>query len=143
MTNAKLTDAERQRVVETFKAVPFAHLLGLELGLVERGAATLHLQLRDELLRNGGITHGGVIASIADTAAAFAVNTLLEPNQTTATVDLTIHYLRPLIKGRITAQARVLRAGRRLVVINVNVLDEAGAVAATVITTYLKSQQQD
>jgi uncharacterized protein (TIGR00369 family) len=146
--NAKLSNAERsvelsdavlKRLRETFEAVPFAQLLGLELGKLERGAATIHLQLRDELLRNNGLLHGGVIASLADTAAAFAVNTMLEEGQITVTVDLTLQYLRPLTKGRVTAHAQVLRAGRRIANVQVNVHDEAGALAATMLTTYLKT----
>lgn len=134
-----LSDAELNRLTETFEAVPFARLLGLELGKLERGAATIHLQLRDELLRNNGLLHGGVIASLADTAAAFAVNTTLEAGQITVTIDLTLQYLRPLTTGRVTAHAQVLRAGRRIANVHVNVHDEAGALAATMLTTYLKT----
>ena len=77
-------------------------------------------------------------ASLIDTASAFAILTVLEPSQTTTTVDLTIHYLRPLVKGQAQARARVLRAGRRVIVVAVDVLDEAETLAATALTTYLR-----
>ena len=133
-----LTPDEEQRLREAFKRVPFAHFLKIELGEMRRGAATLHLEVRDELRRNGGLVHGGVVASLVDTAAAFAMLTLLEADQASATVDLTIHYLRPLLTGRATAQARVLRAGRRIMVITVDVLDETKAVAATALTSFIR-----
>jgi uncharacterized protein (TIGR00369 family) len=138
MTEVPLTPDEEQRIREAFEQVPFAHLLNLELGEMKRGAATLHIEVRDELKQNRGVVHGGVIASLVDSAAAFALITLLERDQTSTTVDLTIHYLLPLLKGRARAQARVLRRGRRIVVIAVDVLDESQTVIATALTTFLR-----
>jgi uncharacterized protein (TIGR00369 family) len=138
MKNSKLTEDERQRVEQAFADVPFAQLLGIEVVEMERGVAVLRLDVRDELRQNNGIIHGGVTASLIDTASAFAILTMLEPNQTTTTVDLTIHYLRPLVKGQAQASARVLRAGRRVIVVAVDVLDEAETLAATALTTYIR-----
>jgi uncharacterized protein (TIGR00369 family) len=136
--DAPLTPDEEGRIREAFKHVPFAHLLGIELGEMRRGAATLYLEVRDELRQNNGVVHGGVLASLMDTAAAFALLTLLESNQTSTTVDLTVHYLRPLFKGRATAEARVLRAGRRIITTRVDVLDETKTLAATALTSFIR-----
>ena len=134
----RLTPEQERRVREAFEEIPFARLLGIELGELRRGAATLHLEARDELKRNRGILHGGVVASLADTAAALAVLTLGEAGDATTTVDLTVHYLRPLAAGRATARARVLRAGRRILSISVEVLDENQALAATALTSFIR-----
>jgi uncharacterized protein (TIGR00369 family) len=136
--DAPLTAEEEKRIREAFERVPFAHFLKIELGEVKRGSATLHLEVRDELRQNNGVVHGGVIASLVDTAAAFAIITSLEQDQTTTTVDLTIHYLRPLLRGRATAQARILRVGRRIMTIRVDVLDETQALAATALTSFIR-----
>ena len=138
MKTDQLTPDEQRRIQEAFENVPFAHLIGMELGEVTRGAATLRLAVRDSLRQNRGVVHGGVTASLIDTAAAFAILTLLEPGQSTTTIDLTIHYLRPLLNGQAMAQARVLRAGRRLIVVTVDVMDEAESLVATALTSYLK-----
>ncbi len=139
MTDATpLAPEEERRIREAFEAVPFAHFLGIELGELRRGTATLRLMLRDELLRNGGIAHGGVVASLADTAAAFALLTLSERGQSSATVDLTIHYLRPLVQGRVHATSRVIRAGRRIVSISVEVFDESETLVATALTSFIR-----
>lgn len=138
MIDETLAPEREERIREAFKQIPYAHFLGLELGQLRRGEATVHLEVRDELKRNNGVVHGGAIASLVDTAAAFAILTLLEPDQTTATIDLTIHYLRPIFKGQATATARVARAGRRIIVISVEVLDEARAVAATALTSFIR-----
>ena len=134
----QLTPDEQRRIREAFESVPFAHLIGMELGEVTRGAATLHLTVRDNLRQNRGVVHGGVTASLIDTAAAFAILTLLEPGQSTTTIDLTIHYLRPLMDGQAIAHARVLRAGRRLIVVTIDIVDEAESLVATALTSYLR-----
>ena len=141
MKDIELTEAERSRLREAFARVPFICFLGFKLGELNRGAATLELDLRPELTQTEGLMHGGAIASLLDTAAAFAVITLLEPGQKTSTVDLTIHYLRPITSGQITAHARVLRAGKRLVTVAIDVTDQSGTLISTALTTYAKRTQ--
>src|SRR6266851_5600405 len=87
-----------------------------------------------------GVVHGGAVASLIDTASAFAVVTQLEPNERVTTTDLTIHYLRPVTAGRLTATARTVRAGRRLFVLSVEVMDNQQKLIATAVTTYIKLQ---
>ncbi|HYH87228.1 MAG TPA: PaaI family thioesterase [Pyrinomonadaceae bacterium] len=138
MSATQLTPEELARLREAFSKVHFARLLGLEFVAAERGAATFALEAREELTRMGGILHGGAIVSLLDTAAAFAAHTLLEPGAQTVTVDLTVHFLRPVSAGRIEARARVLRAGRRILVINAEVTDPTGVLIATATTTYVR-----
>lgn len=138
MSDTRLNEAELARLRDVFSNVPFARLLGLELVAAERGAATVALDVREELTRMGGILHGGVIVSLLDTSAAFAAHTMLESGSQTVTVDLTTHFLRPVSSGRIESRARVLRAGRRILVINAEVTDPTGVLIATATTTYVR-----
>jgi acyl-CoA thioesterase len=124
------------RLRAAFASVAYARLLGLELTEVGRGRATLVLNLRPELTRMEGIMHGGALASLMDTASAFAVLSLLAPTEQTVTVDLTLHFLRPVSRGRVSAQARVLRAGRSFATVSIEATDDAGALVATALTTY-------
>ncbi|MDQ3745368.1 MAG: PaaI family thioesterase [Acidobacteriota bacterium] len=126
------------RLREAFTRIPYARLLGLEFVGASRGEATFALEVREELTRMGGIAHGGVLASLLDTAAAFAVHTLLAPEERTVTVDLTVHFLRPVGEGRVEARARVLRAGRRIVIISAEATDQTGLLVATATTTYVR-----
>ena len=138
MTGPPLTEEELSRVRETFARIPYTRLLGIEFVSAARGTATFRLAPREELSRMEGIMHGGAIASLLDTAAAFAVHTLLGPSGRTVTVDLTIHYLRPVTGGEIQARARVLREGRRLVILSIEATEPDGTLAATATTTYVK-----
>ena len=85
-----------------------------------------------------GIVHGGAVASLMDSASAFAVLTLLGPDEQTVTVDLTLHFLRPVSEGRIEARARVLRGGRRVFTVSIEATADTGKLVATALTTYLK-----
>ena len=127
-----------ERARAAFASVPYAKFLGLRLGEIHRGRATIHLDVRDELKQNQGVVHGGAIASLIDTASAFAVLTQIETDERVTTTDLTIHYLRPITSGRMTAAARVVRGGRRLFVLSVEVTSDGGALVATAVTTYIK-----
>lgn len=138
MTEDALSAEDLRRIQEAFERVPFARLIGIEVGELARGEATLHLTVRDELKQNLGVVHGGATASLIDTASAFAILTLLKQGETTTTIDLTIHYLRPLTEGRATAKASVKKAGRRVLTVSVDVSDAAGNLAATAVTSYLR-----
>jgi uncharacterized protein (TIGR00369 family) len=133
-----LTPEESARLAEALARVPYARLLGLEFVGAERGAATFALDWREELTRMEGILHGGAVFSLLDTAAAFAVITLLPPGARTVTVDFTVHFLRPFASGRLEARARVLREGRRVCVIAVEATDQTGVLISTATTTYVK-----
>lgn len=80
--------------------------------------------------------HGGALASVIDTAAAFAVLSLLAPGEQTVTVELTLHFLRLVRGGTVRAHARVLRAGRRLATVAVEATDDDAELLATALTTY-------
>lgn len=138
MTMDKVSSAQLKRIQKALGSVPFAKLLGLELDDIGTGTATLALNVRQDLTQNLGLVHGGVIASLIDTATAFAILSLLAPKERVTTVDLTISYLRPVTMGRLRAVAKVVRAGRRLFVVSAEVFDEDGKLASTALSTYIK-----
>jgi acyl-CoA thioesterase len=140
MSKDELNLARIARAREAFSLVPYARLLGLELGDVSSGDLSMHLDVREEIKQYQGVVHGGAVASLIDTAAAFAVITRLDLHEHASTTDLTIHYLRPATSGRLTARARIVRGGRRLLVLTVDVTNDQQILIATAVTTYIKLQ---
>jgi uncharacterized protein (TIGR00369 family) len=132
--DAKTADELGRRLEE----IPFARLLGMLLQEVGPGTATLGMTIREDLKRNNGIAHGGAVASLIDSATAFAILSL-DPTQQSVTIDLTINFLRPLTKGVAVAKARVIRAGKRVVVVSAEAFDDAGTLVATALSTYIKN----
>jgi len=122
----------------TIDDVPFAKLLGIEVESIEPGHAVLSMKMRDDLMRNGRIAHGGAVATLIDSAMAFAIMPMLAENEQSVTVDLTIHYLRPVSEGLARASARVVRAGKRVITVSAELFDGNEKLAATAISTYLR-----
>ena len=140
MTQTDLDPRRLARARDAFRSVAYAKFLGLEMGEVGDGTASVHLDVRDELLQYHGVVHGGAIASLIDTSSAFAVLTRIDLEDQITTTDLTIHYLRPISSGRMTATARIIRGGRRLFVLSVDVTNDSGLLVATAVTTYIRLQ---
>jgi uncharacterized protein (TIGR00369 family) len=117
-------------IEEMRRRVPYWATLGLELLEVAEGRAAMAVTFRPDHLQNG-VMHGGVIASLVDSACACAALSRIYPDAYATTVNLQVAYLKPVTAGRITARAECLRAGRRIVFTEARVYDEAGDVVAT------------
>jgi acyl-CoA thioesterase len=138
MTVANVPVERLERIERAMAQVPYAQLLGIHVERLSPGEAKLSLPIRHELMQNHGVVHGGAIASIIDSATAFAILTLLEPDERVTTVDLTVNYLRPATKGNLFATARVLRQGRRLIALSAEATDDDETLLATALSTYIK-----
>ena len=138
MTTPVITDEQRQRAAATLHDLPFARLIGMRLIDVRYGEAVIGIEMRDELRQPGGILHGGVTATLIDTAMAFAALSMLEPGEKTSTVDLTVHYLRPLVSGHFVCTAKTVRAGKRIFTMSAEVANDEGKLIATSLSTYTK-----
>jgi uncharacterized protein (TIGR00369 family) len=139
LSESQLSGEDVARLHAAFTQVAYARLLGIEIVSLTRGEAVLSMSVRPELTRMEGILHGGALASLMDSASAFAVLTMLEPGAQTVTVDLTLHFMRPVSEGLVEARGRVLRAGRRVFTVSIEATDDSGKGVATALTTYLKT----
>lgn len=118
--------------------LPFSKLMGMRLVSLKPNEAVIELGMRDDLRQPSGVLHGGVTATLIDTAMAFAVRTYLTPTEPTATIDLTVHYLRPLVEGKAVCTARVVRPGKRIFTVSADVHNEEGKLIATGLSTYTR-----
>src|SRR5262252_7299077 len=105
------------------KIVPYWHTLGLELKEVEPGRAVFEAIARPDLMQNG-LLHGGVLASIADSACAVAAISLIFPERYATTINLQVAYMKPVLSGRFRAVGRCLRAGKQVLFCQAEVFDE-------------------
>lgn len=98
---------------------PYAELVGFTLRLGRRGSGSCSaaLDVRPELLNPNGVVHGGALFSMADTVMGAALHTTLAPGEYCATVEIKIHFLQPVSKGKIRCSTRVVQRGRRLAVL--------------------------
>lgn len=133
-----LSPEQKELARKLFKTVPYIKLIGMELVDIKPGKAMLQLKMRRELRQPHGLLHGGATASLIDTATAFALVSLLNEDDKTATVDLNVHYLRPVFEGKIVCTAKVVKAGKRLSTISAEVVNDENKIVATALSTYTK-----
>lgn len=138
MNSKELTVKEQKEIDDVIAEAPYLHLIGIKVEKVERGCVKVFVEDCEQLKQQTGIVHGGAIASLLDTSSALSVITLLDAGQTTTTIDLTIHYLRPISSGKISAIGKVIRAGRKVITVSAEVFDKDEKLCATALTTYLR-----
>ncbi|HTP68572.1 MAG TPA: PaaI family thioesterase [Dongiaceae bacterium] len=128
----KITELVRQRMKESKST----ELLGFDVESVHDGRAVFRLDVRPTHKQIHGVVHGGIIAALADTAAAIAAYTAVPPGVELATLELKINYLEPVPGGRVKADARVLRVGRNFIVTECEIFNESGSMAAKALLTF-------
>jgi acyl-CoA thioesterase len=128
-------DPELSRLMrDAFLDVPLHGLLGLEVLDVGRpGVATMAIPLKQPALGATGQLHGGVVAVLCDLACAAAATTSTTYDHTTTalvTADLHVRYLGAARGETVRAEARVVKAGRTLIVVEADVLDSDDRLVA-------------
>ncbi|MEO0681781.1 MAG: PaaI family thioesterase [Pseudomonadota bacterium] len=115
-------------------AYPIQRLLGFEVTEWSEGFARVELALDPERHGNRyGIPHGGVHATLIDTACGFAGSWTGDPAapRHAMTLSLTVNYVGQTRGGRLIAEARVSGGGRRSFFADARLSDETGALIAT------------
>lgn len=117
---------------------PYVGYLGIQLTNMQPDVAVLTLSFASSLVTVGTTIHGGAIASLIDTAAMVAAwsDTAVPENLRGTTVSLTVTYLAPAEGEDLRATARVLRRGRSLVYLDVEVQSASGMSIARGLVTY-------
>jgi uncharacterized protein (TIGR00369 family) len=109
---------------------------------VSEDRLVIDLPVRPNLSNRRGALQGGLVATLIDVAAGRLADVVVGDGKDVTTADMTIHYLAPILEGPARAEATVVRAGRRLAVVAVDVVDVARerlAARATVSFAVLES----
>jgi uncharacterized protein (TIGR00369 family) len=118
---------------------PIGATLGFDLDSVEDGRAVFSLEPAEHHYNPIGSVHGGVFATLLDSAAGCAVHSTLPPGVGYTSVDLNVKFLRPMTAatGRVTCEGRVVNRGRRLVLAEAAITDGTGRLLATATSSCL------
>lgn len=124
-----------QRLAEKVGSAPWYRLLGMEIELGE--TISIVLQVQEKHLQALGIAHGGVIASLLDSAIGLNINKeLVGKKKVAVTSQLNVHYLKPVLPGKIRATAKPLYIGSKVAVGFGELKDEKGEVLAVATATF-------
>jgi uncharacterized protein (TIGR00369 family) len=116
---------------------PAAALLGMSLDELDRGR-TVFSVVADELFENPmGTMHGGIVATLVDTAMGCALSSLLPADASFATLELSTKFVRAITAatGRVYAEGKVVHSGGRVATTDARVYDDAGVLYAHATST--------
>ena len=118
----------------------FSRWLGVELVTIRPRACTLRMKVRSDMVNGFGVSHGGIVYSLADSALAFASNT---SGHVTVSVDNTISYpVAVQVGDDLIAVAEEETAGARLGFYRVTVARQDGTVVGLLHATVYRTPQK-
>ena len=120
---------------------PIGRLLGFVLKSIEPGRAVFEMEADERHHNPMGTLHGGVYCDLADAAMGCAYAATLAEGESFTTVELKINFLRAVRRGRLTAEARVVKAGSALGYVECDVTDQAGKLVARAASTCMKLRE--
>ena len=112
-------------------------LLGIRFIEASRDHVVAQLAIRDDLRTEGGVLHGGTLMALADTVGAAATVLNLPPGAGTTTIESKTNFFAAGRTGVVRAEATPLHRGRRTMVWQTRVTDEAGRLLSLTIQTQM------
>jgi uncharacterized protein (TIGR00369 family) len=120
--------------VDHAEVAPFTEWMGVVLLSAEKGEVRLQVAQRHELNNRRGVVHGGVLATVLDSAMARAARTLEVGMELGGTIDLHVQFMQPA-EGTLIATGSVESSTRTLAFCRGLVHDEAGVLVASAVAT--------
>ncbi|MDQ4004754.1 MAG: PaaI family thioesterase [Actinomycetota bacterium] len=122
---------------ERIRSSLFHKWAGIELVSVGGGESELAIQLEDHHFNPQRIVHGGIIASMADTAIGLALRSILPAGTTHRTAQLNVHFLAKGEGDRLVGRGHARHRGRRMGYGESEVLDAGGELLAKASATFI------
>lgn len=128
-----MTELDQAGTALFHQSMPFSERLGVEVLEHSKDVVRARLAWDATLCTIGGVLHGGALMALADsTGAVCAFLNLPEGAQGTSTIESKTNFLRGVREGHVTATARPLHAGRKVIVVETELHDDAGKLVAKV-----------
>jgi uncharacterized protein (TIGR00369 family) len=122
---------------------PIATLIGFDVITVEPGQAVIVFEATERHSYPMGTLHGGVLCDIADAAMGMAWAATLSEGETFTTLELKINFLKPVRTGQLTATRRVVKGGRRIGLVECDLIDATQRLVARASSTVMTLRGED
>lgn len=129
-----------RRVEDSFNRQGVMAHLGANLTSIEPGRCEIRVGYRPELSQQHGFFHGGVVGTIADSAAGYAGYSLMPQGSSVLTVEYKLNFMSPAHGEHLIATGQVVKPGRTLVVARADVVvlkDGREVPCATLLQTLM------
>jgi len=113
------------RIRASFDRQSMMRTLGARLAAIAPGRIAITAPILPTSLQQHGAGHAGLAFSIGDSAAGYAALTLMPEDTEVMTVEMKINLMSPATGDRLVAEGRVIRPGRRILVVAADVWAEA------------------
>ena len=127
-------DVIEARLRASFARQTMMTTLGAEMARAAAGEVVIAAPIAPHLMQQQGAAHAGLAFSIGDSAAGYAALSVLPEGSEVVTVEMKINLLAPAVGARLVAEGRVVKAGRRIVVVASDVWAEGPAGRKQVAT---------
>ncbi|HZJ54374.1 MAG TPA: PaaI family thioesterase [Myxococcaceae bacterium] len=117
---------------------PFGRWWGYRVEEVGPGIARLLLPFQPGFERPGGVLQGGCAMTLADVSFWIAGMTVIGEDPSALTLQMSSSFLRPAILGDLRSEARILRAGRRILYGEASITDARGNLLTHHVLTYMR-----
>jgi uncharacterized protein (TIGR00369 family) len=134
-----------QRIVSgELSPPPFAALLDFDLVEVSEGRATFAVNPAEYHYNPIGVVHGGLAATLLDSAMGCAVHSMLPAGAGYTTLEIKVNFIRAMTAetGRVRCEAKIVHSGARTATAEGRIVDEAGKLYAHGTTTCLILSQE-
>jgi len=128
----------QKSVLKRWANMPVYDLLGIKVEQAGGGKARLRLPWRHEITQAIGLVHGGIIATLADSAAGWAVFPEVPDASLCTTLEMKINYLAPVVKADMMAKAKAIKIGRSTALVEVDVFCGRKLVAKSLCTYFIR-----
>jgi uncharacterized protein (TIGR00369 family) len=130
-------DPERTaQMMEILNASPVYRLLHMRVVHAAGGRSRIELAVGEDHKNLYGTVHGGLLATLMDSACGAALGTRLQPGENMVTLDLRVNYLLPVRSGPLTAEGEIVHRGRNTGVAEASLRDESGRLVARGMSTH-------
>ncbi len=131
------------RSIDVFRAIvagdaeppPVAKLVGFAMTEVEPGRAVFEMDAGPQHSSPLGTVHGGIVCDLVDAAMGCSHASLLEEGETFTTLELKINFVKPVWRGHLVAEGKVIKSGRTIGLVEGRVTDESGSLVAYATST--------
>jgi len=114
---------------------PVAKLVGFAMTDVEPGRAVFEMDVGPQHSSPLGTVHGGIVCDLVDAAMGCSHASLLEEGETFTTLELKINFMKPVWRGHLVAEGKVIKSGRTIGLVEGRVTDESGSLIAYATST--------
>ncbi len=133
-----MSPTEQDPISLFYDSMPFAGTLGIEAKEMGPDAVRARLEWSEGRCTTGGVLHGGALMALADSAGAMCAFLNLPEDATgTTTVESKTNFFRAVRSGHVEAVSRPLHVGRSVVVVETELRDGDGRLAAKVTQSQL------